>query len=86
MEFTKLTIKNFIADLPRIFNENFNIIKKKFDELFPDNSKSIKLDGAEVEKIRCNTIRANNVFVTDSSGNVRPLKDYIDECIKNYKH
>lgn len=85
MEFTKLSIKNFIADLPRIFNENFNIIKKKFDDLFPDNSKSIKLDGADITKITCNTIQANNIFVTDNSGKVRSLKDYINDCIKNYK-
>ena len=81
MEFTKLSVKNFIADLPRIINDNFNVIKKKFEDLFPENDKSIKLDAADISRINCNTIQANNVYVT-KDGKVITLEEYISDIIK----
>ena len=44
MDYTKLTIKHFISDLPRIFNSNFETIKKLFNKfLVEENENTISL-------------------------------------------
>ena len=52
MDYTKLTIKHFISDLPRIFNSNFETIKKLFNKFLVEENENIqKLEEREAEYI-----------------------------------
>lgn len=69
MKLNKLSISNFIGDLPRIFNENFSELQLILDNII-DNSnsdsathslaaKSIEVTG----NINANTISATNIIL-----------------------
>lgn len=92
MDYTKLTINNFIGDLPRIFNMNFESLKKLFDSFIQvDSSTSgtgaVTLKGngtvlnGEFSSIKSNTVRANNIVIVDGTGTYT-LKEYIRQCIE----
>lgn len=88
MDYTKLTINNFIGDLPRIFNKNFEDLKKLFDSFIQTSGTgavTLKGNGAvlngEFSSIKSNTIRANNIVIIDGSS-AYTLKEYIRQCIE----
>lgn len=88
MEYTKLTIKHFISDLPRIINSNFDAIKNLFGK-FVDESTSgtILLKGkdstslnGEFSVIDANTVKARNIYITEDNRRYS-LREYIEKCI-----
>ena len=94
MDYTKLTIKHFITDLPRIFNENFEGIKQLFNKFVKEDNNTINIkadDGSiingEFDRIVVNRIDAKNIYIKDQDNNLVPLKNYITdkviECIND---
>ena len=87
MDYTKLTIKHFISDLPRIFNNNFETIKKLFNRfLVEENENTITLKTSptmilkgEFTSISANTIRATNLQILGSDNKYVSLDEYIEE-------
>ena len=87
MEFKKLSIKNFIGDLPNIINFNFEIIKTFFNDLFVKYDDTVSLQNIhniETTKIDCTTIQASNVLIKKENGPLISLNGYIKECIEDY--
>lgn len=87
MEFKKLSIKNFIGDLPNIINFNFEIIKTFFNDLFVKYDDTVSLHNIhniETTKIDCMTIQASNVLIKKENGSLISLNGYIKECIEDY--
>ena len=90
MDYTKLTIKHFISDLPRIFNNNFETIKKLFNKfLVEENENTITLKTSptmilkgEFTSISANTIRATNLQILGSDNKYVSLDEYIEEKVK----
>lgn len=70
MKFNKLSIKNFIGDLPRIFNENFETLKGILDSVIDnknDEGELHKLSASEVKAtgtIKAGTVEASNILLT----------------------
>ena len=90
MDYTKLTIKHFISDLPRIFNNNFETIKKLFNKfLVEENENTIALKTSptmilkgEFTSISANTIRATNLQILGSDNKYVSLDEYIEEKVR----
>lgn len=90
MDYTKLTIKHFISDLPRIFNSNFETIKKLFNKfLVEENENTISLKTSptmilkgEFTSISANTIRATNLQILGSDNKYVSLDEYIEEKVR----
>lgn len=90
MDYTKLTIKHFISDLPRIFNNNFETIKKLFNKfLVEENENTITLKTSstmilkgEFTSISANTIRATNLQILGSDNKYVSLDEYIEEKVR----
>ena len=90
MDYTKLTIKHFISDLPRIFNNNFETIKKLFNKfLLEENENTISLKTSpsmilkgEFTSISANTIRATNLQILGSDNKYVSLDEYIEEKVR----
>ena len=90
MDYTKLTIKHFISDLPRIFNSNFETIKKLFNKiLVEENENTITLKTSptmilkgEFTSISANTIRATNLQILGSDNKYVSLDEYIEEKVR----
>ena len=90
MDYTKLTIKHFISDLPRIFNNNFETIKKLFNKfLVEENENTITLKTSptmilkgEFTSISANTIRATNLQILGSDSKYVSLDEYIEEKVR----
>ncbi len=90
MDYTKLTIKHFISDLPRIFNNNFETIKKLFNKfLVEENENTISLKTSptmilkgEFTSISANTIRATNLQILGSDNKYVSLDEYIEEKVR----
>lgn len=90
MDYTKLTIKHFISDLPRIFNNNFETIKKLFNKfLVEENENTITLKTSptmilkgEFTSISANTIRATNLQILGSDNRYVSLDEYIEEKVR----
>lgn len=90
MDYTKLTIKHFISDLPRIFNKNFETIKMLFNKfLVEENENTITLKTSptmilkgEFTSISANTIRATNLQILGSDNKYVSLDEYIEEKVR----
>ena len=90
MDYTKLTIKHFIYDLPRIFNNNFETITKLFNRfLVEENENTITLKTSptmilkgEFTSISANTIRATNLQILGSDNKYVSLDEYIEEKVR----
>ena len=90
MDYTKLTIKHFISDLPRIFNNNFETIKKLFNKfLVEENENTISLKTSpsmilkgEFTSISANTIHATNLQILGSDNKYVSLDEYIEEKVR----
>ena len=69
MDFKKLSIKNFIGDLPNIVNSNFEIVKSFIDSIFDVETNTIHTRNAAVKsKVTANSVIANNIVVNGSNG------------------
>ena len=70
MDYTKLSIKHFIGDLPKIINENFEKIKIFIDTIYDSVTGTIKSTNADFTgKVKCNSVITNNITVNDEKGN-----------------
>lgn len=88
MEYTKLTVKHFITDLPNIINKNFENIKNLFDRFIDDSvSGTILLKGqntvlnGEFSVVKSNTVKAKNFIIIENNKQYT-LKEYIEKCIE----
>lgn len=69
MDFKKLSIKNFIGDLPNIVNSNFEVVKSFIDSIFDTETNTIHVRNAVVKsKVTANSVIANNIVVSGSNG------------------
>ena len=86
MDYTKLTIKHFISDLPRIFNSNFETIKKLFNKfLVEENENTISLKTSPTMILKgefASTIRATNLQILGSDNKYVSLDEYIEEKVR----
>lgn len=90
MDYTKLSIKHFIGDLPRIINENFETVKTLLNKFVTENTADdgsiiIKGNGTkslngEFGSVKANSVRANNIIIVEGN-TTYTLKDYINKCI-----
>lgn len=93
MDFLKLTINNFIGDLPKIFNTNFKRLEELFNSFIqveiatPDTPvQSVTLKGndyvlnGDFSSVKANTVRVNNIVIVDGN-RTYTLKEYIRQCI-----
>lgn len=77
IEFKKLSIKNFIGDLPNMINANFDKIKTFIDEIFANDTLVVK--NASIEgNITANSITANNITITLENGNKTSVAELLD--------
>ena len=77
IEFKKLSIKNFIGDLPNIINANFDKIKNFIDEIFVNDTLVVK--NASIEgNVTANSITANNITITLENGNKTSVAELLD--------
>jgi len=86
MDFTKLTIKHFISDLPRIFNKNFDTIKAFIDKVFTEKSNSIAIGSEDLNLtgkftlIEADEIKSGNIIISEN-GKWISLEEYIQEKV-----
>ena len=73
MEFKTISIKSFISDLPRVFNENFNALKEFINSIYDFTQNKLKAAAAEINgQITANTVKTKNIEV---SGSVTIIKN-----------
>ena len=71
MTFKELSIKNFISDLPRIINNNFNVVKTFIEKVFTENESNITIGSEEIHvtgkfvAIDVNDIKAGNIKILE---------------------
>lgn len=71
MEFKKLSIKNFIGDLPNIINANFEKVSNFINSIFNEDTDTLHVKGAIIDnKVTTNTVIANNLVIGDSGNRV----------------
>lgn len=70
MKLKKLSVKNFIGDLPRIINESLETIEKAFADIYDEETNTI---GNDTANINCRTITVkgnDNQIAIKSYGNI----------------
>ena len=73
MEFKTISIKSFISDLPRVFNENFRALKEFINSIYDFTQNKLKAAAAEINgQITANTVKTKNIEV---SGSVTIIKN-----------
>ena len=84
MELVKnLTVKNFIADLPRILNANFKAIEDAFNGIYNAVTNTAHVAQLIVDgKITANTVSANNIIVTNGTKEITfaELLERLEAC------
>ena len=55
MELKKLSIKNFIGDLPRIINDSFKMIEAAFDKIYHEDDNGNYIGGDNLS-VKCKSI------------------------------
>lgn len=71
MEFKKLSIKNFIGDLPNIINANFEKVSNFINSIFNEDTDTLHVKGAIIDnKVTANTVIANNLVIGDNGNRV----------------
>lgn len=77
MELQKLSIKNFLGDLPRILNENFTKIKDTIERFYADGK--LKADSVEATgEIKANSISASTATFKLGNGQTVSINELID--------
>lgn len=83
MTHIRLSIKHFIADWPRIFNENFEKVFGFINHVYDDERDVMKVKKLECEgTVTANTVTTNNLIVKGPNGktiNVSELVAKIQE-------
>lgn len=83
MVFLKLSIKHFIGDLPNIINANFEKIRVFVENIFDENTRTLKSTNAEFAgKMSTNSIVTKNLTVDDKSGKQVTFAELIERLEK----
>ena len=61
---SRISMRMFIADLPRVLNEMFKVIKTVFNTIYDPDTNKLKADSAEIRTLRATTIISNNVAIS----------------------
>lgn len=70
MEFKSISIKSFISDLPRVFNENFKKVADFIDTIYESGKEKLKAKELEIKgQTTTNTLKANNAEIKSVRGN-----------------
>lgn len=64
------SIKNFIADMPRLLNEAFTIIYKALTQFYNPDTSTINCERGEIDYIIATTVVAQNFRIGDSSTDI----------------
>ena len=88
MTFKELSIKNFISDLPRIINNNFNVVKTFIEKVFTENESNITIGSEEIHvtgkfvTIDVKDIKAGTMKLL-AKGEYISLHDYIQSIVES---
>jgi hypothetical protein len=83
MEFKKLSIKNFIGDLPNIVNTNFEKVSDFIYSIFNEDTNTIHAKGAIIEnQVTANSVITNNLIISDSDGKTVSFAEMIERLEK----
>lgn len=64
MEFKTISIKSFISDLPRVFNDNFEKVRKFVESIYDSTQNMLKATAIEIRgQVTANTVKASNIEV-----------------------
>lgn len=75
-------MRMFIADLPRVLNETFNVIKNVFVKIYDANENKLKADKADITTLTSSTIITNNIVIKDSSTGKTLSFNELDDIVK----
>ena len=67
LEVKQFSIRNFIADFPRMLNEAFKTICDCINKFYDTKTETLNAQKANIDYITATTISAQNLRVTDSS-------------------
>lgn len=81
---TFFSIKNFIADLPRMLNEAFTTVYKCILDIYNPDDNSINCQKGNIDYIVATTVVAQNLRVGDSSTNISALAQRIDDLEEKF--
>ena len=83
MDFTKLSIKHFIGDVPNIINTNFGKVKNFVEMIFDASTGTLKSTNAEFTgKVKSNSVVTNNIIVNDERGKQITFAELIERVEK----
>lgn len=80
---SRFNIRMFIADLPRVLNETFSVIKNAFGFYDAENNK-IEITRIDVGTLQASTVITNNIAFKDSSSNKTINFQEIEEISNRY--
>ena len=64
---TRFSMRMFIADLPRVLNEAFALIKKIINKIYDCTKDEIKVSSINTTTVKASTIITNSISLRDSS-------------------
>lgn len=68
LDIKNISIKSFISDLPRVFNNNFNSIKNFLTSIFNVTEQRLTIDNITVNgAIDTNSITAQNIIIKNGT-------------------
>lgn len=65
---TRFSMRMFIADLPRVLNEAFALIKKFINTIYNCDTNELRATSMDTKTLKASTIITNNIAFQDSSG------------------
>ena len=78
MTLNKVSIKNFISDLPRILNENFSAISEVISRFYDENDKKLTADKMEISgNITTNSLTTNSANFRLSNGKTITIEEIL---------
>lgn len=83
MEFKKLSIKQFIGDLPNIINSNFDKVAKFVNSITAQSNDSVSIfaSSANIEgNIKCNDVELhNNITISSLVARIEALENALSQ-------
>ena len=78
MTLNKVSIKNFISDLPRLLNENFNAISEVISRFYDEDTRKVTANNMEVSgNITTNSLTTNSANFRLSNGSTITIEEIL---------
>lgn len=75
----EMSLKNFISDIPRIFNTLVKELKGTITSFFNESDNKITIKSLESTTISATSVNANDVYVTTNDGNTVSVSSIIEK-------